>query len=231
MSTASLCLSLHLHSHDQCPSMSSADICSHTCALDTWPCGNVSTKHPALCRHTHSHAQCPTLLSVGTRTHNDHQVPVVSVGTRPHVPTVLPCLLQALAFTCPLLSSYCTSLLSTGTWSPMLTAPSGHSRLLHSHAHSFSVASAGHCPHMDSSPVCPGQAPALTYPLPPLPLHVSTLTCSLPSLASAGTYTEYTLTPTLCPLQAPVPTCPVSPSDLCGHLHLHIHDTLVSADT
>ena len=132
MSTASLCLSLHLHSHDQCPPMSSAGICSHTCALDTWPCVNVSTKHPALCRHTHSHAQCPTLLSVGTRTHNDHQVPVVSVGTLSYMSTVYPCLLQAPAFTCKLLSSpvhaHCTSLLSIVTCSHWHTAPYGHSK-------------------------------------------------------------------------------------------------------
>lgn len=117
--------------------------------------------------HSHSHAQCLTLLSVGTRTHNDHQVPVVSVGTRPHVPTVLPCLLQAPAFTCPLLSSYCTSLLSIGTWSPMLTAPlwsqqapaltcpqllSGICRPLSSYGQFPSLSWTGPCTHISTAP-------------------------------------------------------------------------------
>ena len=50
--------------------------------------------------------------------------------------------------------------------------------------------------------LCLGQAPALTYHCPLSPLHVSTLTHPLPSLASAGTSTHKQTDP-LCPLQAP----------------------------
>lgn len=123
------------------------------------------------------------------------------------------CSLGVLGLTCPQLPPHseaqqapiqtCAQLLSGICWSVPLYGqyPSVLDRALHSHIH---------CPL--------------------LPLHVSTFTCSLPSLESAGT-SAHKQTDLLCPLQAPVPTCPLLHSALCGHLHLYVHGTLVSTDT
>ena len=65
MSTASLCLSLHLHSHEQCPSMSSAGICSHTqCPplASAVSCPHMPTatlSAPGTCTHTLSDTLWP----------------------------------------------------------------------------------------------------------------------------------------------------------------------------
>ena len=156
------------------------------------------------------------------------------------------------------LHAHCTHLSSAGTCinmsllscplqTPPLTARLHSSALyrnMQSHAHCPHLVTEGSYSHMPTASLwhlqaisliwtvslCPGQAPALTYHCPFSPLHVSTLTRSLPSLASAGTSTQKQTDP-LCPLQAPVPTYPLLPSDLCGHLYLYVHSTLVSADT
>ena len=117
-------------------------------------------------------------------------------------------------------------------------------RNMQSHAHCPHLVTEGSYSHMPTASLwhlqaisliwtvslCLGQAPALTYHCPLSPLHVATLTCSLPSLASSRTSTHKQTDP-LCPLHAPVPTCPLLHSALCGHLHLYVHGTLVSTDT
>lgn len=82
--------------------------------------------------------------------------PVASVGTLTHMFTMPICLLQATAFTFPLLSCLVGTYIHMAQLCPLqkhtdtCTLPrSGHSRLLYSHGHCFSLVSAGHCPHTD----------------------------------------------------------------------------------
>ena len=130
-------------------------------------------------------------------------------------------------YSCPLLSSYCTSLLSRGT------APSGHSRLLHfcpllsCELTTSSLTSAGLCTQFPPAHLWTFQTPVLTYQgshsdlsrqmyshghSPPCPLQASglrshcatylmqsqALTCSVPALG--GTCTHST-TSHFCPME------------------------------
>ena len=93
-------------------------------------------------------------------------------------------------------------------------------RNMQSHAHCPHLVTEGSYSHMPTASLwhlqaisliwtvslCPGQAPALTYHCPLSPLHVSTLTHSLPSLDFAGTSTHK-----------------LTHSALCRHLYPHAH--------
>lgn len=161
-----------------------------------------SPPNSALCWYLDPYSHCPHGLSRNLDSHA-HHAHLSSTSTCIHIPTSILSSVGTyihMAQLCPLQERTDTSTLP----------PSGHSRLLHSHGHCFSLASTGHCSHMVSSSLCPGQAPALPYPLSPLTsacLYTHILTvflnlcrflhskASFPTLFSAGTCTHMPTSP------------------------------------